>query len=467
MKWNNTAGEVTEVTDAEGNVRYVNANDFAYGILRTLNPATASAYAYVLHVVEGAAEYNTGETDDPETVGVKVIDEQTLEVAFLEPAAYNATIMGMWVSMAEPQWLIEERGDRWIEPGFIQSYGPYTLKEWVHDSFATIIKNPFWPGIDSAPVPQIEEVTWNFLDEVPAFAEYEAGSMDVTRVPLADMDRVKADPALSEELYIAPSLCTYYYGFNTKAPFVEDVRVRRALSLAVDRESLVENVTKGGQEPAGWFSRPGLAGAPTRESHPDLGVSYDPDQAQAIFQEYLDETGQSPEDIEITIMFNTSSGHQAIAEAIQAMWKDVLGINVQLTNQEWKVFLKTKLSEDSPQVFRSGWCQDYPDANCFIDDVYRYGGYENNDGGTNWGLHEDFEQYVADAAVETDPEKRVELYAQAEKLIVWDDPVQIPIYWYTTVSVTKPWITRTYSVLGLQQHVEKWKVDMDAKMAAH
>jgi len=471
VRWDGT--QVVKVTDADGKERMVTANDFYYAIIRTITPATASPYAYVLQVIEGATAFMNGETEDPTTVGVKVIDDNTLEVKFVDAAAFNATILGMWVARAEPQWVIEERGDRWQEPGFSQSYGPYALKEWVHDSYATIVVNPFWPGTDAVPKAKIQEVTWYFLDEVPEFAEYEAGNMDVSHVPLADMDRVKADPVLSKELIIAPNLCTYFYGFNTQAPVVDDVRVRRALSMAVDRQSLIDNVTKGGQEPAQWFSRPGLAAAPTMADYPDLGVKYNPAEAKKVLQEYLDEKGLKAEELDITLMFNTSSSHQKIAEAIQQMWKDNLGLNVKLTNQEWKVYLVTVKTPDTPQVWRLGWCQDYPDAYNFIDDVFRLGGSSNpNDpkdptktyGGINY-YNADWEAILKQAKVEPDLKKRTDLYAQAEQTLVWDDAVMIPIYWYTAVHVTKPYVTRTHSVLGSLEHIEKWDIDMSATKA--
>lgn len=461
--------EVVQVTDCEGNPRKMTAMDFEYGILRTLAPATASDYAYVLvFAIKGAEAYNAGENEDPESVAVQALDETTLEVTFVDQAVYNLNIAGMWVAHAQPKWLIEgddcteARGDRWTETGFFQGYGPYTLKEWVHDSYITLIKNPFWVGTESVPEAKIEEVTWTMLDEAPAFAEYEAGNLDVAGVPLADIDRVKADPTLSAELKIDPVLCTYYYGFNTQAPVVDDVRVRRALSMAVDRESLIANVTKGEQEPAQWFSRPGLAGAPTLETHPDLGVKYDPEKAKAELQSYLDEKGLTADQLDITLMFNTSSGHQKIAEAIQQMWKDVLGLNVKLVNQEWKVYLNTIRGEETPQIWRLGWCQDYPDANNFIREVFYPGGSGNpktdgSVGGVSWN-NETFNQLVLDAAMETDPQKRVEMYAQAEQIFVYEDAVIIPIYWYTRVSVSKPYVQRTFSVLGGLEHIEKWDI---------
>jgi oligopeptide transport system substrate-binding protein len=260
--------------------------------------------------------------------------------------------------------------------------------------------------------------------------------------------------------------CTYYYGFNTKAPVVDDVRVRLALSKAIDRQGLIDNVLKGGQEPAQWFSRPGLAGAPTIDKFPDLGVKYDPEGAKALLDEYLKEKNLTADQLDLTLMFNTSSGHQKIAEAIQQMWKDNLGVNVKLVNQEWKVYLKTIKGKDTPQIWRLGWCQDYPDANNFIREVFSLGGSGNPDedpkdgvpdGGINL-LDEAFEAKVREAAKELDPAKRVQLYAEAEDMLVVKNAAIAPIYWYTRVTVTKPYVQRTFSVLGGQEAIYKWDI---------
>ncbi|MCJ7513914.1 MAG: peptide ABC transporter substrate-binding protein [Anaerolineales bacterium] len=450
--------QVVEVMDCQETpaARPVTAVDFEYGIKRALAPETASPYAYVLaFAVKGAAEYNSG-TGTADDVAVKALDDYTLEVTFLENVAYNANIIGLWTAHAVPKWIIEgddctdARGDRWFEPGFFQGFGPFVLKDWVHDSDITIMKNPFWPGTEAIPQAMLDEVKLFFLDSVPAFAEYEAGNLDFTEVPLADIDRVKADPVLSQEYSVYPNLCTYYYGFNTKAPFVDDVRVRRALSMAVDRQSLIDNVTKGGQEPAQWFGRPGLVAAPTMADHPDLGVKYDAAAAKALLDEYLAEKGITAADVDLTLMFNTSSGHQKIAEAIQQMWRETLGLEVKLTNQEWQVFLDTtKDPVNTPQIYRMGWCVDYPDENNFIREVMAKGGSQNPTagGGINW-LNEEFETLVKEAAAEQDPAKRLDMYAQAEEILVMTDAVIAPWYWYTTGNVTKPYVTRTYPVTG-------------------
>ncbi|HET8563719.1 MAG TPA: peptide ABC transporter substrate-binding protein [Candidatus Binatia bacterium] len=472
VRWNGTEVETVKTCDGSAD-RIVNANDFAYGIYRNQLPANASPYAYLLgFVLKGASDFSNGVTDDFSTVGVKVIDDFTLELTFIDQVAYNAQIAGLWVALAQPKWIIEgdcdggveARGERWIEPGFFQSYGPFTLKEWVHDDYISIVKNPFWPGIETIPQPKLDEVIFRMLDEPAQLAEYEAGNVDnVNTPPLSDLDRIKADPALGAELSISPQLCTYYYGFNTKAPVVDDARVRRALSMAVDRQSLIDNVTKSGQQPAQWFARPGLAGSPTMETHPDLGIKYDPETAKAELQSYLDEKGMTADSLDLTLLFNTSTGHQAIAEAIQQMWADILGVNVKLVNQEGAVWLDTIKSRDTPQIYRAGWCLDYPDANNFVRENNAVNGSQNPAdengepyGGFNW-KNEEYERIVLEAAKETDPAKRVDLYAQAEQIAMVDDAIMIPIYWYTDLDLTKPYVVRTYSSTG-KQAFEKWDI---------
>ena len=434
---------------------------------RALTPAIASPYAYVLaFAVQGASAYNNGK-GPVEDVAVKAIDDVTLEVKFVEDAAYNINIIGLWTGHATPKWIIEgddctdARGDRWGEPGFFQGFGPFTLKEWVHDSYISVVKNPFWPGTPDIAVPKLDEIQFVMLDAVAQLAEYEAGNIDVSLVPSADTDRVKADPVLSKEYYNAPNLCSYYYGFNTKAKFVDDVRVRQALSMAIDRQGLIDNVLKAGQEPAQWFSRPGLVAAPTMADHPDLGIKSDPVAAKALLDAYLAEKGITAADMDLTLMFNTSSGHQRIAEAIQQMWKANLGLDVKVTNQEWAVYLATvKDPVATPQIWRMGWCPDYPDTNNYIREVFIFGGSSNpkEGGGINWGPgdsnYDDWEKLLLAAAKERDPQKRIEMYAQAEETLVKTEAAIIPIYWYVSSSVTKPYVIRTYSVTGHQDYTD-------------
>jgi oligopeptide transport system substrate-binding protein len=459
VKYNNATGQVEQVLDDEGNPRIVNAHDFIYGIRRTQDPKTAAIYAYVNYIVKNAAEVNGGgekAAEDPlygklEEIGVRAVDDFTLEFTLTQPAAYFLGIASMWMNYAQPEWLIAEKGDRWIEAGIIQTYGPYALKSWEHDVSSTLIANPFWPGTDAIPKPSIKYVHQQFLDQSAQFANYEAGLNDVSDVPLPELDRIRADATLSQELQTPGILCTYYYGFNVTKPPFDDVNVRKAFSWAIDRTAIVENVTKGGQIPARFFARPGLTGAPDEDADFGPPVTADLEQAKEFLAASKYPTAGDLG--EITFMTNQVESHVKVAEAIQQMWQDAFGVKVNLITQEWKVFLETR-HNDPPQVARNGWCQDYPDADNFLRVVMRSDS-PNND--TRWG-NDEFDKLVDEAAIETNPAKRKELYTKADQILVEEDVAIAPIYWYTRVEVTKPYVNRTKSMTGHEAY-EKWTLN--------
>jgi oligopeptide transport system substrate-binding protein len=196
--------------------------------------------------------------------------------------------------------------------------------------------------------------------------------------------------------------------------------------------------------------------------HPDLGIKFDAAKAKADLQSYLDEKKLTADKLDLTLMFNTSSGHQKIAEALQQMWKDNLGVNVKLVNQEWAVYLATVKGKDTPQIWRMGWCPDYPDANNYDREVFAANGSSNPytngkpSGGIFWN-NPQYEDLMNKAAVETDVAKRVELYAQAEQILVYEDAVIIPIYWYARNTTTKPYIVRTFGSGGSEEFA-KWDI---------
>jgi oligopeptide transport system substrate-binding protein len=454
-------GQAAIVNDENGKPRMVNAHDFEYGIKRTLDPKTGSTYNYVNWIIKNAQAVAGGAEladKDPlygqlDEIGVKVVDDYTLEITLTQPAGFFSGIASMWINWAEPKWLIEEKGDKWTEAENLDSYGPYLLGNWTHDVAAVLVANPFWPGADNIPKPSIKYVHFTMLDDSPSFANYEAGLADVSVVPVTEMDRVKADPVLSKELKTPPDLCTYYYGFNTTKPPFDDVNVRKALSWAINRQAIVDNVSKGGQIPARWFSRPGLTAAPDPALGDDFGPPANGDPAKA--REFLaaSKYGSADKLPEITLMANQVEGHVKIAEAIQQMWQDALGVKVNLVTQEWNVYLHT-LDEDPPQVWRLGWCYDYPDADNFARGVFRSDSGNNH---TKW-KNAKYDQIVDQAAAETDPQKRHDLYVQSEKMLVEEDAIIAPIYWYTSVQITKPYVTRTYGV-GDHQAFEKWKLN--------
>jgi oligopeptide transport system substrate-binding protein len=425
----------------------VTAHDIEYAVKRTCDPATASDYAYVLYIIKGAKEVNSGDVKDLDYVGVKAIDDYTIQFALNQPAGYFPAIAGMWIARPVPKWTIEKYGIKWIEPENIVTNGPYLLTKWAHEDEMILEKNPDYPEADKV---QIEKVHYVMIVEAStAMAMYEEGELDSTdRVPLEDIDRVKADPVLSKELFIVPRLCTYYYGFNNTKPPMDNPLVRKAFSAAIDRQSLIDYITKGNQTPATTFTCPGIFGHVLPEE--GVGIGYDPEAAK----KYLADAGY-PEGKglpEVTLMFNTSESHRKIAQAIQQMWKETLGVEVNLTNQEWKVYLKT-ITEDAPQIYRLGWCADYPDANNWVLEVFHSTLSSNR---IKWHNAE-FDRVVEEAARESDPAKRLELYKRAEQILCEEEAAMAPIYFYTRIEMTKPYLKRTFAPMG-GEHIKDWRI---------
>ncbi|MBC8335838.1 MAG: peptide ABC transporter substrate-binding protein [Anaerolineales bacterium] len=455
VKYNAESGKV------EKQDRKVNAHDVVYGVKRTVDPATASDYSYVLYIVKNAAEVNGGSEElTVDDLGVVALDDYTVQFTLERSAGYFPAIAGMWIAYPMPQWAIEAGGDAWTEPENFVSNGPYVLESWIHGGELNLAKNPFWINADDV---QIEYIHGLMIEEdSTAFALYENDELDDTSVPLPEMDRVKADPVLSADYYEAPTPCTYYYGFtNTKPPF-DDVRVRTAFAQSIDRQSLIDNVTKGGQIPATSFAPPGIFGAPEPGK---VGLPYDVDAANASLQSYLDDEGMTMEefnDLDIILMHNTSEGHALIAAAVQQMWTDNLGADVRVENQEWGVYLKTTQNDapldGMPHIWRLGWCADYPDENNWIHEVF------NSDEGENRTRSDnaDFNALTVAAGAADSPAEREALYEQAEQMFAEEMVAYAPIYHYTTVRVTKPWLTRQFPPLGANNFYA-WTLDDAAR----
>ena len=431
--------------------RDVVASDIVYGIRRVANPETASDYAYVDYVIKGAEAVNTGESTDLESIGVKAVDDYTVQFTLTQPAGYFPAIAGMWTNYPVPKEAIEQYGDKWTEPGNIWTFGPYALDSWEHENKMVMKKNPLW--FDAKNV-SIETINWAMVvEESTAMAMYENGELDVTAAPSADLDRIRADATLSKELMVGPVLCTYYYGFNTQKPPMDNVKVRQAFSHGIDRQKLIDTVLKAGQLPAKTFACPGIFGSPAEDPN-FKGIEFDPAKGKALLAEagYPDGKGLP----EITLMFNTSQGHQRIAEFVQQSWKENLGVEVKLANQEWAVYLKT-VKEDAPQVYRMGWCADYADENNWVLEVFHPTKSAND---PNWSGPDadEFARLTEQAALESDPAKRKELYFKAEQLLTVTNAVIAPIYYYTRNTMTKPYVTRTFSKQSGMEEIWAWKV---------
>lgn len=280
VQYNKTSGAVEEVKDDSGNVRYVTANDYVYGFMRALDPATGSPAAYMLSpYIVGAADFNAGK-GKADAVGIKALDNLTLQITAPEKVGFALSIYSIINARATPEWAIKASGDAWTEPENINTFGPYALKTWEHEASITYIKNPFWPGSEGVPQSKLDEVNLRFIDETVGLREFEAGNLDFTLVPGDQIERLKVDTNLSKELTLVPGVCTQAWGFNTmKAPF-DNVHIRRAFNFAVDRQTLVDSVLNGGQVPAVFFTPPSIALAPSATDTAKSIVIYDPAKAK-------------------------------------------------------------------------------------------------------------------------------------------------------------------------------------------
>ncbi|MDW8171051.1 MAG: peptide ABC transporter substrate-binding protein [Anaerolineae bacterium] len=456
VRYNRDSGQVEQVLDEAGNPRFVTASDFVIGFIRTMDPRNASDYAYVLTPwIAGGDDFASSDpaADDAtrqaliDALGVKALDDSTLQVTTTQASAAFESIIGMWITTAQPAWAIEEFGDLWIEADNIQTYGPFALKEWNRGQDLTLIKNPFWVGTEAIPAPKLDEVVFRFFDPEAQLAAFEAGELQVSEVPNSAIDRVKADPVLSQGYRVSFGSCTYYYGFNVRKEPFNDPRAVRAFSMTIDRQAIVDNITRAGESPAGFFTLPSMNAAPQQADYPEFAARTDVEAGKALWEEYLASVGKTSADFNLTILHNNSSLHAAIAQAIQQMWAEALGVQVNIAAQDFGTYLVARRDAD---IFRAAWCFDYPDTNNWLFDVF-HSSVDPDNGFSN----AEYDALVEAAAVASTEAERIELYAQAENILVNTSASIAPIYYYVTKDLTAPGVERTHSVIT-REYYEKW-----------
>ena len=415
----------------------VTASDYVWSWNRALHPMTGNLYAYMLYPVKNAERYAKGEIDDFADVGVKALDDTTLEVTLNAPTPYFIQLMDHYSTFAvHPETLMQfgEMTDRytpWTRVGNIVSNGAFTLTEWSLNRRIVVEKSEHYWDRDKVSLNSvIFYPTENVVSEERMFRVEQLHYTQV--VPL---DKIPAYRSMPDTPYVqAPYLGTYYYLINTKRPPVDDARVRKALSMAVDRETLVRTVLQETAVPAYSITPPDTLGY-----FPPKLFDYDPEQARQLLAEAGYPNGDGWPGLEI--LYNTQEAHRKIAVAIQQMWKKELNIDVTLSNQEWKVYLDSVTQIDF-QIARRGWIGDYVDANNFLDLFITDGG--NNNTHYSDPVYDDLILYRAPKA-ET-RESRYELFAEAETRLMEEMPI-IPIYTYTSKHLIHPSVEGLYSNL--------------------
>jgi oligopeptide transport system substrate-binding protein len=404
------------------------AHDYVWSWWRALQTTLGNQYAYMLFPIKNAKRYYDGETSDFSDVGVKAIDNRTLQVTLTNPTPYFLQLLDHYSLFPVHQATIEkfgradERGTRWSYEGNLVGNGPYKLEEWKINRHITVTKNPYY--WDEANV-SINSIVFKPVDNaVTEERMFRAGALHVTSSIPADKIAIYQEKS-APELKITPYLGTYFYRLNINTPQLQDKRVRRALGMAIDRKQLVDNITKGGQIPAYTMTPPGTMGY-----FPESTLNFDPEAAKRLLAEagYPNGEGFPP----IEILYNTNEGHRKIAVALQEMWKNYLNIDIKLLNQEWKVYLATESAGDY-QISRGGWIGDYVDPNNFLDMFLCNGG--NNR--TGW-CNEEYDRLILEVAPsQPSHEQRLKIFQQAETMLLEDMPI-IPVYTYTSIKLLHP-----------------------------
>ena len=401
------------------------ANDYVWSWWRALQPALGNQYAYMLFPIKNAKRYYDRETEDFGDVGVKALDQRTLQVTLTNPTPYFLQLLDHYSLFPVHQATIEkfgnadQRGTRWSYEGNLVSNGPFKLDEWKINRHITVTRNlHYWDNDNVALNGIVFKPVENTVTEERMFR---AGQLHVTSsVPADKISTYRKSN--STELKIAPYLGTYFYRLNIKTPQLQDRRVRRALGMAIDREKLVENITKGGQIPAYTMTPPGTMGY-----YPKSTLAFDPEGAKNLLSEAGYPNGEGFPAIEI--LYNTNEGHRKIAVALQEMWKEYLNIDIKLLNQEWKVYLATESAGDY-QISRGGWIGDYVDPNNFLD-MFLCGGGNNR---TGW-CNKEYDRLILEVAPsQSSHEERLAVFQQAETMLLNDMPI-IPVYTYTSLKL--------------------------------
>jgi len=440
--------------------RAVNANDIVYSVRRVFDPRIASGFApTIAPLIRGAQELRSA---DPkriseadlqrllDNVGVQAIDATTVRFILTRPASYFPTIVSTWLVRTQPREAVEQGGVVWTEPGTVWTNGPYLLERWSHNREIILRKNPYW--YDAASV-SIERIRFAMIaDTATALDEYKKGNLDSLDpyggLTANEVEQIRQDPWLNRQMQLVPTLCTQYYGFNTSKPPFNDPLVRQAFAAALDRETVVGSVVRLG-EPARWFGRAGVFAS--SDVSDTLGIPFNLNQARDALRQagYDGRTKRLPQ---VTLGVNTDDTHRLVAETLVQIWKNNLNAEVRVNAQDWKGYLQT-LRDDPPNIFRLGYCAYFPEQASFAQ-VFTSKSPANF---TRWA-NATYDQLVDAAARQVDVTQRRALYRSAEKILIEENAVIVPLWWSERATLTQPNVRRSYAITDGYERLETWEL---------
>jgi len=394
------------------------AADFAAALRRLVDPATASQYAQVVDVIRNAGEVIAGERS-PGELAVRALDAQTLQIELAHPAPYLPALLSHWSTFPLNRASLMRHGSGFTKPGNHVSNGAFALARWVQGSHLDLTRNPhYWNDAST----RLGGVRWiSFADNATEYKRYRAQELHITAtVPAPQFEQIRQQHA--GELRLGPQLGTYFYAFNLRRePFASQVGLRRALSLVIDRQRLVESVTRVGELPAYGWVPPGTQGYQGQQfDYAALPMAERIEQARALYAAAGYSVAQP---LRFELLYNTGDAHSRIAVAVAAMWKEALGLDVSLRAVEFKV-LQQEVDSGDVDVFRLAWIGDY-------NDPYTFAQYFKSDFGINTPRYRSaaYDTALERAAEAIDPAVRAAELAIAERQLLADHPV-MPLYFY-------------------------------------
>ncbi|MDN4069788.1 peptide ABC transporter substrate-binding protein [Paenibacillus vini] len=415
----------------------VTANDFVFAWERVLSPQTTPAppYAYQLYYLKNAQEYNERKITDFSQVGVKAVDDNTLEVELTGPTPYFLGLTSFYTFYPVHQSV--KNDDKWaVDASKMIVNGAFTLTTWTKGQTIDVTKNENYWDKDSI---KLNKITMSLVNSgATELTSYKNGELDRAGHPNGEIptDQIPiVQKELKDEFHVKGIASTYFYEFNVTAKPFDNAKIRKAFAMSIDRQAIVDKVTLGGQLPAFGFVPPGIKGVNDeyRNENKDDYFTENVEEAKKLLEEGMQEEGYTKLP-EITLIYNSSEAHKKIALAAADMWKKNLGVDVKTENQEWAVFLENRRSLNY-QIARSAWSADYNDPMTFIDM------WTSNSGNNDTGFkNEEYDKLVNEAKSLEDNAKRNENFKKAEEILIKENQVLMPVYYYTNVSVEKPWL---------------------------
>lgn len=413
----------------------VTAKDFVFAWERVLNPASTPAppYAYQLFYIKGAEDYNSKKITDFSQVGVKATDDYTLEVTLNNPTPYFLGLTSFYTFYPVHQSVKDN--EKWAtDPKTMITNGPFTLTTWTTGQKLEVTKNAnYWDNKDI----KLSKITMSLSNSsATELSSYKAGQLDYAgmpngTIPTDQLPAVKKE--LKDQLDLKAIGSIYYYQFNITAKPFDNAKIRKAFAMSINRKDIVDKVTLSEEQPAFGFVPPGITGDKEefRTEHKDDFFTEDLEAAKKLLAEGMQEEGLTTLP-PITLIYNSDDKHKKIALAVSDMWKKNLGVDVTTENQEWGVFLKNRKNLNY-QIARAGWSPDYNDPMTFFDLWTSKSG--NNDVGFK---NKEYDALVQDAYSSADNAKRMDDFVKAENMLIKDEQVILPIYYYTNVALIKP-----------------------------